>query len=133
MAKVEAVEDFESPALQAVSLAVEDLGTAFVDDAGFDAETGEPVGCHEAGWAGADDENVDVRDIFVCCGGGHVAVVDNMLVNLTVVRHRGQSIKHDIEESFTLPLPTLLTATSSRFLRLHMLRLVYQESQLLNM
>ena len=40
--KAETIEDFESAALEAVGLAVEDLGAAFVDDARGDAEAGEP-------------------------------------------------------------------------------------------
>lgn len=38
--KAEAVEDFEGAALETVGLAVEDLGAALVDDAGWDAEDG---------------------------------------------------------------------------------------------
>ena len=47
--EAETVEDLKGAALQAVGLAVEDLGASFVDDAGADAETGEPGGEHEAG------------------------------------------------------------------------------------
>ena len=53
--EAEAVEDFERAALQAVGLAVEDFGAALVDDAGWDAEDGEPGCKHVAGGAGADD------------------------------------------------------------------------------
>jgi hypothetical protein len=72
VAKVEAVEDFERAALQAIGLAVEDLRAALVDDARLDAAARHPVGHHEAGGAGADDEDIDFGVGLAWCHGAGV-------------------------------------------------------------
>ena len=59
VANVEGVQDFEGSALQAVGLAVEDLCSSLVDDTDLEVEPAQPVRQHEAGGAGAHDENID--------------------------------------------------------------------------
>ena len=79
MGEVEAVEDLEAAALEAVSLAVEDLGSdqlrleilecgnyfcaSFVDDSCFHVQSTHPFCCHQTRWSGADDEHIDFGSV----------------------------------------------------------------------
>ncbi len=44
------------------------FGAALVNDASPDAAAGHPHGHHQASWAGADDEDIDVVDWFLLNG-----------------------------------------------------------------